>query len=187
MIAFMSELMMPLMMFSLKFIIEYLQDDDAPYWEGLILVGIFCAFSFINIYLRHVALFQAYSYILVVRKSSIGLLYSKILKLSQKSLAKATSGKIINLASGDLSSLERTLHFSPYIIISPLIFIVSIIEVAILVSMAHILDRMVHVHCGWISGLLLFLTDVPECTTRQNALICFQSHGCETQGDKRAH
>ena len=73
---------MPLMMFSLKFIIEYLEDEDASYSEGLILVGVFCVFSFINIYFRHVALFHAYTYILVVRKSTVGLLYNKMLRLS---------------------------------------------------------------------------------------------------------
>ena len=124
---------MPLMMYSLKFIIDYLRRDDPPIWEGVVIVIFFVTFSFVNILVRHVYLFYAYYFILILRKSTLSLLYEKITTLSQKSVAKATIGKIINLGSGDLSTLERTLQFLSFAIIAPCLLIVSLIQLGILI------------------------------------------------------
>ncbi len=84
--------------------------------------------------MKHIFLFYGYTFIIKLRKSSLGLLYKKILKTPQKSLARITAAKLINMASGDMALLERTINWLGYIVISPLIFIVSIIEMAYLVS-----------------------------------------------------
>ena len=127
-------MMMPLLMLTVKFIVEFLQDDSASYYEGLLLFGIFCVFAFNYTYLRHVSAFNILAFVLVLKKSTIGLLYRKLLNLSVKTIARTTSAKIINLASADISSLEKTFEISTYVIISPLVFLVSIASVAYLVS-----------------------------------------------------
>ena len=57
----------------------------------------------------------------MMRKATTSLLYHKILSLSQRSLAQATTGKIVNLSSGDIAILEKAFIFAPYIFISPFI------------------------------------------------------------------
>ena len=104
---FFSEVMTPLMLFTVKFIIEYLEDDSASLEEGLLLLALFCSFAFIFTFLRYVSSFFTLTFMLVLRKSTIGLLYRKMLRLSLKSVARTSAAKIINLASADISSLER--------------------------------------------------------------------------------
>ncbi len=59
-LGFLSDLMVPLMMYSLKFIIEYLQKDSPDITEGIVLLLIFTFLSFMWNFLRHVFLFYAY-------------------------------------------------------------------------------------------------------------------------------
>ena len=47
------------------------------------------------------------------------LVYQKILKLTQKSLATTASGKLTNLVSGELQAIEKSLYVLPYIAILP--------------------------------------------------------------------
>ena len=59
-------------------------------------------------YFRHLSSFRALIFVLVVKKSTIGLLYRKLLNLSLQTVARTSAAKIINLASADISALERT-------------------------------------------------------------------------------
>jgi ATP-binding cassette subfamily C (CFTR/MRP) protein 4 len=56
-----------------------------------------------------------------MRKALTTLLFKKILRFNQKSLAKASAGKIVTIVSGELQVIESGLILAPYIIISPLI------------------------------------------------------------------
>ena len=167
---------MPLLMLTVKFIVEFLQDDSAPYYEGVVLFGVFCLFAFNYTYLRHVSGFNILMFVLVLKKSTIGLLYRKLLNLSVKTIARTTSAKIINLASADISSLERTFEISTYIVISPLVFFVSIALVAYLVSFTHSSDRMAECDCPWVYYSLLRLDSPCSKPHGQDTLFSFKSN-----------
>ena len=53
-----------------------------------------------------------------MRKATTSLLYNKVLSLSQRSLAQATTGKIINLSSGDMSILEKAFIYGNFLFIA---------------------------------------------------------------------
>ena len=48
-----------------------------------------------------------------INKCVATVLYSKILKMSQKSLAVTSTGKLVTLVSGELQTIEKTFFFIP--------------------------------------------------------------------------
>ena len=57
---------------------------------------------------------------LALRKGLTGLLFSKVLRLSISSVAEATTGKLINLCSGDMALIESYIVLIPHIVTGPL-------------------------------------------------------------------
>ena len=48
------------------------------------------------------------------------MVYQKILKLSQKSLATTASGKLTTLISGELQTIEKSLYCLTYLVVLPI-------------------------------------------------------------------
>ena len=65
------------------------------------------------------------SYGVVIRKALTGFIYRKVVKLSQASLAKASAGKLVNLASGDMAVIERGIARLPNVIVSPVVSLIN--------------------------------------------------------------
>lgn len=65
-----------------------------------------------------------------MRKALTALLFKKILRFNQKSLAKATTGKIVTIVSGELQIIEQGLVLAPYIIVSPLVTIYAFVLIS---------------------------------------------------------
>ena len=53
-----------------------------------------------------VSLFVATNLGIIMRKALVSLLYRKLLRLSNRSLSEATSGRLISLSSGDMSVIQ---------------------------------------------------------------------------------
>jgi ABC-type multidrug transport system fused ATPase/permease subunit len=75
---------------------------------------------FFSIILRIIYTFYANKQSIGVNRAISSLLFQKILKLPQRFVAKAGSGKLVSLVSGELQTLEKTLWYIPYILIAPL-------------------------------------------------------------------
>lgn len=123
-------------------------------------------FSLTFSYFRFQSAFGALKFILVIKKSTIGLLYRKLLKLSLRTIARTTSAKIINLASADISSLERTFESARYVVISPLIFVISMSIVGYLVRLSSLLRS-----AGRVSSCLLVSLSYTLCFSSVEVLL----------------
>jgi ATP-binding cassette subfamily C (CFTR/MRP) protein 1 len=55
-----------------------------------------------------------------IRKGIAGMIYKKALKFNQKSIAKASSGKVVTIISGELQNIERGMAQIPYLFITPI-------------------------------------------------------------------
>ena len=78
-----------------------------------------------NLLLNHYFYFITMAYGLAVRKALSGFIYRKVVKLSQASLAKASAGKLVNLASGDMAVIERGMARLPNVIVSPVVSMIN--------------------------------------------------------------
>ena len=87
-------------------------------------VGV-CAFFFalilLQFFFRQISIFRFSVLILIMRKATTSLLYNKVFSLSQRSLAQATTGKTINLSSGDMPILEKALMYGPFVLVAPML------------------------------------------------------------------
>ncbi len=127
-------ILIPVSIASLSYIVSFLEDDASPWWEGLAIISFFFVMQLVSFFLRQYFLFYNYVFILVMRKSTTALLYKKLLRLSPRAVSQATTGKIVNLASGDVSLLEKSFSFIPFLVISPAVFVFSITFIALQVS-----------------------------------------------------
>ena len=71
-------------------------------------------------------MFVLYSRLVAVdiNKCVASVLYSKVLRLSQKSLALTSTGKLITLVSGELQTIEKTFWYIPLFIVNLLIIFI---------------------------------------------------------------
>lgn len=93
--------------FMLLFLVKYLRAPDSNWQEGLILSAIFCAVLVTSTIIRNYYLFLGYKMATDCRKILVGAVFSKIGRLSLKSLALTNSGKMITLISSDIFSIEK--------------------------------------------------------------------------------
>lgn len=57
---------------------------------------------------------------LLLRKALTGFLYSRLLELPQYEISSANAGKLLSLASADMTLIERGAYELPYLLTSPL-------------------------------------------------------------------
>ena len=81
-IGFIAEIMLPMMIYFMRFMIEFIEKEDPSPYEAVYLLGVFIPVLLIGFLLRHFYLFYAYSFIIIMRKSTTALLYKKLMKLS---------------------------------------------------------------------------------------------------------
>ena len=109
----------PLYYYLTKRYIDFLGDPTAPTSEGIPLVAGFSVLLIITLLFRHYASFHAVVLGIAMRKALTALLFGKLLKLSQASVARASPGKLVNMASGDMAVIERGSIMLPYLAITP--------------------------------------------------------------------
>ena len=106
-------------LFLTSFFLSWLKDDDSEKYPGYLYALLFSVLMVISSTIRNGYFFISYEVGLAIKKGIGGLLYKKVLRFSQKSRAKATSGKIIAIVSGELQLLERGLVLLPNMFIGP--------------------------------------------------------------------
>lgn len=77
-----------------------------------------------------------------MRKTLVASMYTKISKLSMKSLTQTNSGKLITIISGEIQAVERPLGIVAMLLASP---VVNLIAYAVL-----------WITSGWIASLITF-------------------------------
>ena len=119
-------------MFLISYFVEWIKDEQATDWHGYLYVLLFGTMILISTQLRNLYLFYSSAVGVAIRKGISGLLYKKILKFSQKSKAKASSGKLVVIISGDLQLIERGMILVSAIATSPILLIVCIILLSLI-------------------------------------------------------
>jgi ABC-type multidrug transport system fused ATPase/permease subunit len=79
-----------------------------------------------------------------IRKTLIAAMYSKVSKLSMKSLTETNSGKLITIVSGDIQAIERPLAMIPIVFAAPLINLIAFLVLLFII--------------GWEYGLITIAT-----------------------------
>ena len=110
-------------MFLLVHFITQWINGDRDKIVGAIEISVFILIVISSVAIKIPYIFYANKLAVNVNRGISALLYQKVLKLSQISLAKASTGKLVTLVSGDLQTLEKTMWFIPYIFVAPLLLI----------------------------------------------------------------
>ena len=106
-------------------LIEWIRDDsEQSEAQGLWRATIFLTIVFIVIICRN--MFMLYSRLVAVNINQCvaSVLYSKVLRLSQKSLALTSTGKLITLVSGELQTIEKTFWYLPLFVVNFIIIFI---------------------------------------------------------------
>ena len=115
-----AEILSVINLFVTSFFISWLQDDDEEDWVGFLYTIIISLTVLIALAFRHRYFHWGTTTGLNIRKAIAGAIFKKVLKFNQKSLAKASTGKIVTIVSGELQVIESGLVLAPYIIIAPI-------------------------------------------------------------------
>jgi ABC-type transport system involved in cytochrome bd biosynthesis fused ATPase/permease subunit len=83
-------------------IIDYLKDDDVEKYWGWIHGGVFSVLMISSVIFKNEAQIIGFKNSVAIRKSLTNAMYTKISKLSMRSLTETNSGKLITIVSGDL-------------------------------------------------------------------------------------
>ena len=93
------------------FIIKFLLNENATTQEGLITIGVFVVAILLGQTVKSIYQMQGYYFALRMRKLLVAAIFDKVARLSAKSLAQTSSGKLITLVSADIFMIERGLMF----------------------------------------------------------------------------
>ncbi|CAI2363367.1 unnamed protein product [Moneuplotes crassus] len=118
-------------LFLISFYIAWIQDSDRENWIGFLLSLIISINAFAALSIRHKFLFYSINTGVNIRKSISALIFKKVLKFNQKALAKASTGKIVTIVSGEIQIIEQAVTLIPYIIIAPFSAILAFSLIAI--------------------------------------------------------
>lgn len=127
---------------SLIYLIAYIKDDGAPIEEGLIYLTVFSVLMYLSAMFKNHYIFAGSQVAVRMRKTLVASMYSKISRLSMKSLTQTNSGKLITIISGDIQAIERPLGLVAMLLASPVINIIAY--------------TVLWITSGWIASLITF-------------------------------
>lgn len=107
-------------LFMTSFFVRWIADDNASDGYGFLYAGINLALVASGIIARHRFFFWSTCLGVNIRKGLYGIIFKKVLKFNQKSLAQASTGKIVTIVSGELQVIEQGIGITPYVIIAPI-------------------------------------------------------------------
>lgn len=125
---------MPVYLYFTKDFIDFLGNPEAETSEGMMLLGLILGLLIVTLLLRHYFYFITMQYGVVMRKALTGFIFKKVMKLSQASLAKASPGRLVNIASGDMTVIERGITRLPNVVVSPAISIITFLMIYLVVG-----------------------------------------------------
>lgn len=108
-------------------LISFLQDDEIEWYWGAIYVVIFGGMMLTGGICRNMWVFKGALTSVRMRKTLISALYTKVSKLSMKSVTETNSGKLITIASGDILAIEYAMGIVSILFAAPLVNVVAFI------------------------------------------------------------
>jgi ABC-type multidrug transport system fused ATPase/permease subunit len=121
MLALMAEICTLTATFMIRYLANYLMDDEANQNDALIYLAIFTSCVLMSVLIRNFYIYYGYFMSLEIRKTLITAMYDKVAALSMRSLTETNSGKLITLVSSDIFTLERPLSMAPFGLAAPII------------------------------------------------------------------
>ena len=115
----MAEMVAITNLFFSSFFVKWLEEDGDE-WAGYLYALGFVCLVYISQLFRVQYFFGANALGINVRKAASGIMYKKSLRLSQKSKAVSSTGKIVTIVSSELQTLDWGIQFSAFIIIGPI-------------------------------------------------------------------
>ena len=106
-------------------LIDYLKDPEAEVYLGVIYVVVFAALMLAASLLRNEQQLLGFKTAIRSRKCLTAALYTKISKLSMRSLAETNSGKLITIVSGDLQAVTPMMGLVAMIFAAPFVNLVA--------------------------------------------------------------
>ena len=103
----------------LKYLVDWIENDQ-NIWNGVILGLIFIVTMLTAFIIRPFYFFYAWKLSILINKGISATLMKKMMNLSQKSLAFASSGKLVTLITSELHMIEKSFWFIPAIIVCPI-------------------------------------------------------------------
>ena len=107
--------------FMIRYLAQYLMDDEAEPNDAVIYLSIFGVCVLMSVTIRNFYIYYGYFMSLEIRKVLIAAMYDKVAALSMRSLTETNSGKLITLVSSDIFTLERPLSMAPFGLAAPII------------------------------------------------------------------
>ena len=117
-------------MFLISYFVSWIKDDDADNWVGYFYAILLGLITLISSYMRNLNFFYSSSLGVAMKKGISGVIFKKILRFNEKSKAKATSGKLVAIVSGELQLIERGVILVPGIVTSYITLVFVIILLA---------------------------------------------------------
>ncbi|XP_043470122.1 ATP-binding cassette subfamily C member 4-like [Leptopilina heterotoma] len=117
---------------------------EAYYWAGLFIILFVLRSSFF-----HLSVHSMFHLGMQIRVSCCSLIYRKVLRTSKSAEASSSAGKILNLLTNDVNSLDYAMPFFNYIWMSPII----------LILIAYI--TFIQTELSALSGIALYIIIIP--------------------------
>lgn len=105
--------------------IRYIKNPQSTVSEGIVNLVIYAILIFSFNMGTSIYIFDGTYTSVLIRKVLISAMYSKVSKLSVKSMTETNSGKLITIVSGDLQVLDKALAFIPTVFVAPYINMVA--------------------------------------------------------------
>ena len=123
-LALLHEIMLVSMYINSLLLIQWINDDTKDEAQGIWRSILFLTIIFLSITCKNMFVLYARLVAVGINKCVASVLYSKVLRLSQKSLALTSTGKLITLVSGELQTIEKTFWYIPLFIVNFLIIFI---------------------------------------------------------------
>ncbi|XP_057311415.1 ATP-binding cassette sub-family C member 4-like isoform X1 [Hydractinia symbiolongicarpus] len=101
---------------------DFGKDNSVYFWAGSLSACLVVCWS-----LHHQSFLALEKTGTRLKTACIGMIYKKVLRLSNHSLAKITSGHIVTLISSDVHKVQEAFKFSNFLWISPILLIVGVV------------------------------------------------------------
>lgn len=107
-------------------LIAFIKNPEAEVLEGIGYLAIFISMMILAALNRNFYISSGYILSVKMRKAIVCSLYSKMSRLSMRSLAETNSGKLVTIVSGDFMALERPIAIVAILFAAPFINLVAI-------------------------------------------------------------
>ena len=96
--------------------VDWVHDEDGDEANGIWRFLVFLSFATLSVIVKNYFVLYAKLVAVNVNKCVGAVLYNKVLKMSQKSLAVTSTGKLVSLVSGELQTIEKIFWYVPSLI-----------------------------------------------------------------------